>query len=285
MNEKNTETTINITTETTPSSDEKEIDVEQSIVINDISWPPTTFKKRNQHGLLNGVKYIFDENGMINWRKMIPVEYLYINSESKRRDSIEKRYGKKIEEIDIIKDNVRDEDLVQLLAATKYLLRLRGYNYISFHLKEAKEDYVAVSCNIDFIGNYETDGREVTYSDSACAHYNNTKGFGRQYLVEIATNRALARTVRNFLNINIVSKEELGIAEETAQTNGNNLSPISILKQKMEERKISFDKLVESAKKKNVEGSETWKKLEDISPRHIFTILSLMAEKEEKQKK
>ena len=37
--------------------------------------------KRNQHGLLESVEYIFNDDGSVNWRAMINPEHLYPNKD------------------------------------------------------------------------------------------------------------------------------------------------------------------------------------------------------------
>ena len=37
------------------------------------------YTKRDKNGLISGVDYVFDDNGMIDWRKMVKPEYLYPN--------------------------------------------------------------------------------------------------------------------------------------------------------------------------------------------------------------
>lgn len=225
---------------------------------------------RNEDGLINDVNYIFDEFGMVDWRAMIPSDFLYVNPDLKRRDRLEKKYNKAYSEIHPINDNVEDVDLIMTLAATKYLLKLRGYTSVLYNVVCANDNYAAVNCIINFIANYETENRFVNFSENACAHLGNTNGFGNKYLIEMATNRSLARCVRNFLNINIVSKEELGgnnIQEEESKIVTPN--PIDILNKLMSEKNISF----ESIKEENGKNAEAWNNINDIPKSKLFTII------------
>ena len=42
------------------------------------STPPKVIK-RNEYGLMEGLDYVYQENGLVNWRKMIKPEYLVPN--------------------------------------------------------------------------------------------------------------------------------------------------------------------------------------------------------------
>ncbi len=209
---------------------------------------PTLFAKkntnRNTDGLIEGIDYKFNEDGLVDWKALVPAKFLYVNNDSKNKERIEKKYNKLISEIDPVTDKVEDADLIVALGGLKHILKLRGYDNVSVFVSKAQEDYAAVNCSIDFIPNYETEGRCVSYSDNACAHFNNTKAFGKEYLVETATNRAFARCIRNFLGINIVSKEELGggnIEAEMAPI--SNTQQVEKLQKEMEDRGVTWEQL------------------------------------------
>ena len=70
-------------------------------------------------------------------------------------------------------------------------------------------NHVAVSCNITYLPNYETNFKEVTFSDVANATIENTSSFAKKFLETIACNRAFVRCVRNFLNVHIVGDDEI----------------------------------------------------------------------------
>lgn len=166
--------------------------------------------ERNEDGLINGLEYIFDINGKIDWKAMTPKGYLYLNPDKGKRDRIEKEYGKPYEQIDPIKDNVKDSDLIIKLAGLRALLQIRGFNYIKLLPIESRVDYASVNCEISFIPSFESELRTIICQDNACAHEWNTNNFAKNYLLEIASNRALCRCIRNYLNLAIVSSEELG---------------------------------------------------------------------------
>ena len=161
--------------------------------------------KRLENGLVEGINYTRDENGRIEWFKLIPRKYLYINTEKKAQ--IEKRLGKRIDEAD--ESEFLDTDYVINLQGIKYLLDLRGYQSCKTRIDECNPDYAAATCEITFIPNDE-DNFPQTYTACASAHPQNTKSWYAKYLVEASSNRALCRAVRQFLRINAVAQEELG---------------------------------------------------------------------------
>ncbi|MDO8609371.1 MAG: hypothetical protein Q7R95_02395 [bacterium] len=255
-----------------------------------------TLKKieRDENGLIKGLEYKYTEEGLVDWKAMIPSKFLYVNPSNKEK--MTKKYNKPYDEIDPIKDNVEDIDLVQLLAATKFLLRLRGFNSVDFSIRETNENYAAVSCIIGFIPNYESEGREVSYCDNACAHLGSTTGFGQKYLLEMATNRALARCTRSFLNVGIVSKEELsGNNDYDSAPQSNIDSQVSALIEKLEKemvkRHITFEQLknVILIGKDKLEGAENFKSLRDCPKDKLFNLYDRIKnskmEKKEKEPK
>lgn len=248
---------------------------------------------RDKFGLLPEITYVFDENGYVNWRKMVPIQFLYINSDIKNKERIEKKYNKNIKDIDISTDNVEDRDLIITLAGLKYLLRLRGYSSVVFSTKEASDQYASVNCYIDFIGNFETNGFSQSYSENGSAHLRSTDSFMRAYLVEAATNRAFARCIRNYLNINIVSKEELfDQSKVEAMGDGSNGgdnktitngSAHTILENKCAEKGLSFTDVRKAAcvnyKVILDSNPELWNKWSDLSAQDCYVLLGKIKEK------
>lgn len=245
--------------------------------------------KRDENGLVEGVNYVFTEEGLIDWRKMVPLQFLYVNSDERRKPVLEKKYGKSLKDIDPIKDNVEDRDLVIMLGGLKYLLRLRGYTNVSCNVHTSGEYYASVSCHIYFIGNFETGGMQQSYSDCGSAHLQSTDGFGKAYLVEIATNRALSRAIRNYLNINIVSREELGAVGEIKKIESvstpSNGSANSILQEKCKEKGFSFEvvknRAISIGKELQKDGKqsefssepEKWTDWDSIPPNDCYVLL------------
>lgn len=219
-----------------------------------------------ENGLVEGVTYIKDEStGRINWLEMIPEEYLYINIDKK--GVIEKRLNKPFNEISV--KEVKDTELILTLQGIRWLLDLRGYKSAYTKIDVASPEYAAATCTITFIPN-EEENFQQEFSSSASAHPGNTKSFYRNYLVEAASNRALCRAVRNFLKINIVSKEELSDASPIEEENKTStlLEPVEMLSQLLKERGILFEDAI-----KDLPNSDKWKSINDIPKTAIFKIM------------
>lgn len=237
----------------------------------------------------NSTTFILDENGNINWKAMIPAKFLYVNNDIKKRQQIEKKYGKSYEELDPIKDNIADSDLICMLGGLKHLLKLRKYKSVRSSIKESGRDYASVNCSIVFKGRQDIKGEEedVEYSDNACAHTDNTTNFAKHYLLEMATNRALARCIRSFLNINVVSKEELSensnLVEEAPQ---NDDIPTKKLEEVMKNNNITFDMLRERMVKDSIKGAADFKSVKDVPGEIKFVYIDKIKKKfENKQAK
>ena len=245
--------------------------METAIDSTPICTPPKIIS-RNEHGLVVGVNYKFKPDNTVDWKAMIPIEYLYVNPDPKKREKIEKKYGKDYDKINPIEDKVEDEDLVIMLNGIKYLLRLRGFQSISYPRVESNESYAFVSCVIDFIPNYETESRQVLYTENACAHLGNTIDFGQRYLVEMATNRAFCRCVRNFLGIEIFSKEELSGKDEEITPRAAPKKNITILKELMEVKKLKFEQIKKRLQDEN-RYNAAWKTEDDLPLDIVFDLI------------
>ena len=224
---------------------------------------PPNIITRNQYGLIEDktLNYIFNDDGTINWRKMVKTEHLVPNRQ-------------KTQEIDVSK--LQDKDLLILLGGIKELAQIRGYTSVEYKVVAASESYFATSCKITWLPNYETGGREVVFESLADATVNNTKSFARFFLAAIAENRAFVRCVRNFLKINIVSQEELGDAkllDDSSSVNENPTSPQSLLDKVMKEKNINFDTLKKRLVKEKFENAENLNSIADISKVKIFELI------------
>ncbi len=227
---------------------------------------------RDANGLLvdKKVNYIFEDNGMIDWRKMINTDHLYANP------------SKKLSETDVTK--LKDTELCILLSGLKELAQIRGYSKVEYDVQTPSSDYVVANCKITWVPNYETEGQEVTFSAVADSSVQNTAPiFGNYFLATTAENRAFARCVRSFLRINIVSKEEM--AESSVQnniyrSNGNVPSssssgtPEESLTEAMKEKGISFDRVKAKLIKEEVKGAEDFESVSDIPKQKIFQLIS-----------
>jgi hypothetical protein len=224
-----------------------------------------TARARNDHGLVSdgSVEYTYDDNGLVDWRKMVKQEFLVPNKQRTKETDISK---------------LADKDLLILLGGIKNLAQIRGFSKVEYRVYSAAPDYVMTSCGITWLPNYETENKEVYFEALADASMSNTKSFARNFLAAIAENRAFVRCVRSFLRINVVGQDEMGDASLLAESNGSSATtsgadPHSLLSSVMQEKSVSFDDL---KKKLVVEGKikeSEYKSLQDIPKSQIFALI------------
>tara|TARA_R100000808_G_C2134379_1_gene142922 strand:+ start:537 stop:1250 length:714 start_codon:yes stop_codon:yes gene_type:complete len=223
--------------------------------------------KRDKNGLLPSVNYVFNEDGFVDWRKMIKPEHLVPNLQ-------------KTSETDVTK--LKDSELIILLSGIKELAQIRGYTDINYSVVSPSKDYVVVTCSIKFTPNYETEGKEVTFSGIGDAGPHNTHGFGQAFLGPIAENRAFVRAVRNFLRIAIVANEELKkmvfapkpvSSPEEVQEDDLLPSPTALLISVMKEKNVKFDSIKKKLEKENYENAGTLESVNDIPKPKVFELI------------
>lgn len=219
---------------------------------------PNVLKKieRDEFGLVKGYNYIFDEGGKVNWRKLIKPEYLVPM--------------RGVEETDITK--LQDKDLMILLQGTKELADLRGYKSVTYKIINASPEYCCASCNIKWIGNYESEGREIEFESIGDASLNSTDSFARLYMGAIAENRAFVRCVRNFLRINIVGKDEIGNSNIIKSTDNKSViaKQAKLLEDIMEKKNIIFNPHIIAKLKEEGKWDESYKSVKDLPPEIIL---------------
>ena len=223
---------------------------------------------RDDTGLISdgSVEYIFTEEGLIDWRKMVKQEYLVPNRQRTKQTDV---------------SEMEDKDLIILLGGIKELAQIRGYTDVSYDVHSPSSDYVVSSCSIKWIPNYETEGREVTFSAIGDASPNNTQSFAKYFLGPIAENRAFVRCVRNFLRINIVAQEELAkmVAGKSTysppekEEEKNKTSPSYLLKKIMAEKGVGFDSVKKKLEKEKFEGLSKISSIEDIPKFKMFELI------------
>lgn len=234
-------------------------ELHSDIIIN----KPSRIIQRNKYGLLEDEKinYIYNEDGTINWRKMVKQEYLVPNRQ-------------KTQETDVSK--LEDKDLLILLGGIKELAQIRGYTSVEYKVVSASDSYFATACKIKWIPNYETGGKTIEFEALADASHSNTKSFARFFLAAIAENRAFVRCVRNFLKINIVSQEELGdvkLVEDNSGHQDNPTSPYLLLEKTMKDKNVTLDILKKKLIKEKFENAENINAISDIPKVKIFELI------------
>ncbi len=222
----------------------------------------------------------------IDWESQIDPKHIVLNRQKK--DEIEKVYGKKLNDIDIVEDNVdRKKYCLVLLQGMRDLLDKRGYESVDYTINYCSPEFVSATCHITFTPQYEDEPlKNRKYSFGADAHRGNTMSWYGQYLTAAAFNRAMCLCLRNALKINTVCYEEIGAAIKEEDSTGDNEqvnSPLSTLNRKLTEKNYSFDKLKESCIKKEFENAENWTKLSDITTTQIVKILTAMEDKEKEK--
>ena len=204
---------------------------------------------------------MFNDEGLIDWRKMIKPEYLVINKDSAKGET------------DINK--LKDWQLIILLGGIKELAQIRGYTNVTYDVVSPNSDYVVATCNITWRPNYETEGQEVVFSAIGDASPNNTTGFGRAFLAACAENRAFVRCVRNFLRINIVGKEELSgnnISYDQSNQQQNSSDPKALLKDLMDSKNVDFNMIKAKLEKEDYDTSKL-NTLDDLPKIKVFELI------------
>lgn len=233
------------------------------------NFGPNILKPRNKWGLLPDAQYIFNENGFIDWRKMIKPEFLVPNKQ------VFERRNKPVPETI---DGLEDRDLLILLGGIKELAHLRGYYHVSYNVKCPSSDYVVAVCSIEWMPNYETEYKVISFSAIGDASLTNTSAIGRNYLGPIAENRAFVRCVRNFLKINIVSQEEIGGNGNGNSQESEDLSSV-LLKDTLAQFNISFETLKEKLIQEKVTGAEGFTSVADIPRIKQFELIERIKRK------
>tara|TARA_R100000008_G_scaffold39370_2_gene22528 strand:+ start:3505 stop:4281 length:777 start_codon:yes stop_codon:yes gene_type:complete len=187
--------------------------------------------KRNGHGLLENVEYIFNEDGSVNWRAMIKEEFLYPNKGW---------FDSRNQPVPTSPEGLEDKQLLIMLGGIKELAKMRGYSTVAFDVVHSSDGYVTAKCMINWNKNYETQD-EVVYEDYANATLSNTDNFCAKFLETIACNRAFVRCVRNYLNIHIVGADEIDKSQATAQSYESDavaspITPVDLLEKTLREK-------------------------------------------------
>lgn len=250
------------------------------------SCSPVLDSLRDERGLDKKTEYVFLDNGRVNWRAMLKPEHLVINKQYAA--SIEKKHGKNPDVT-----QVEDRYLLILLAGIKYLANLRGYTEVKPNVVHISDHRAVVQTDITWIGNFEDDFRTITFGDVGAAAFENTEGFGRNFLEAIACNRAFVRAVRNFLGVNIVANDEIGdkkASEETTPSGAPVFDAIGLLRAKIESSKDenfeTFRSAVIKRYKDQIKSDPVvWKTYSDMPISDAYVLLSIITDREEKSKK
>jgi len=155
---------------------------------------------RNSQGLLENLEYKTDKLGYIIWRDMIPSEYLYPNKEYFARNNLSAPESA---------EGLPDNQCLVKIGGLIELMKIRGYTSLDQQVLNVDNGYVTAKCTITWLPNSETDNKPVTFSWVANSNIGNCGDFMANFQETQAQNRALSLCVRKFLNVNIVSDEEM----------------------------------------------------------------------------
>jgi hypothetical protein len=213
---------------------------------------------RDEDGLITDLdNYIYTDEGLIDWRKMIDAKHLVPNKQRTKEKDVTK---------------LKDYELIILLGGIKELAQIRGYTDVKYEVVSPSPDYVVATCSITWIPNYETEGREVTFSAIGDATPQNTQSFARFFLGPIAENRSFVRCVRNFLKINIVAQDEMGDvklvtdtpSDQQEESSDNLTDPRFVLEKLMKTKGITFEVLKKRLQKEVEDGKWEYKKIDSL---------------------
>ena len=229
---------------------------------------PNEKLKRNEDGLLSNppVDYVFNEDGSVNWRKMVRTEFLVANKQRTQQTDV---------------SQLEDRDLLILLGGIKELAQIRGFTDVCYTVHTASQEYFSTTCTIEWVPNYETDNKVVSFSALADAHQDNTYSFASNFLAATAENRAFVRCVRNFLKINIVGQEEMGggkkvFSQTTAKASApkTDSDPTSLLQKVMDSKGVSFDMVKTRLLDEDFPKADSFESTKDIPKTKTFELIA-----------
>lgn len=243
--------------------------------------------KRNEQGLIDGVNYVHNSDGSINWRAMVKSEHLFPN-----RGWFESRNQKIPSSIEGLEDN----QLLIKLGGIKDLARLRGFKSVKYDVITCDSKYVSIKCGITWIPNFENE-YETYYEDVANATISNTSDFAVKFLETIAANRAFVRSVRNYLNVFIVGSDEIDSSKkgtpafieeekETSLPTAQNMLEKISLKTCEHDSFEEFKEFLRQLWKDNVfrnPEAENWNSYSDIPTKDARILISIIKDGPNKQ--
>lgn len=236
-------------------------------------------------------------DGTVNWRALVQPAHVYVKKGDEAKvATILGVTPQDIKEGKYDTTRVEDKYLVIRKAGLIELARIRGYFSAAPEVKYASRDYVVVQTHIHW---KEFEGQdEVVTGGVGEASPDNTSSFMRVYLAAAAENRAFSRAVRQFLNIDIVSADELGSGDvapevDSGSSVASTLTPQGVLQKTVEESKSSFEKMKLAAVSKFKFDADKlaadplykvafksdpsiWTKYEDVSALDCMTLIELI---------
>lgn len=266
------------------------------IVLN----PPTTLYMptlRDERGLLSPdkINYKFNKDGTVDWKSMIPLDNIVFNHEWFERNNIAVPEFATLAEVEN-PEIYNEKQLLVLLAGYKEVAKIRGLLKVEKTITRNDDLYCAVCTKVTFCGNFETDGKELVYEETANANIHNVNDFFVSYLETIASNRSFVRAVRNALRIDIVGSDEIS-SRRYASNNSESESKVDVHAALIDacsryETEINGTKTKLDSFEKfrtfmttnpkalaNFPQASTWSKWKDIPLTNVWTLLKGIGQK------
>jgi hypothetical protein len=263
------------------------------------------FERDQDTGLIKGLEYPRRPDGRIQWEKLIPHEHIVFNTQNpKVSEEIERIYGRQAKSLvysEIVAEGleVNPKHILVLLQGFYEVFAIRGGSAIpriAHVVSYPPEAAISVcECTIEWHPNIEEPNGFSSYG-TADATMENTGGWG--YLSAMAGNRAFVRAVKQGLRIPIlgfdeIAKKDTAIPESSNVSSklpvSNMMTPSGSLERHATEAKFTFSAVKTGAStkyKEKIEGNpELWTTWTDISPRDCWTLITIIKEREDQEKK
>lgn len=229
---------------------------------------------RNSFGLLSKLSYPKKDNGLIDWRKLIPNEYIALNrmAFAARGISVEELSS---EEYTKFLEESPDEDLVIKLGGFRELALIRGYTKLKPELIHYSPEEVVMKYTIEWIPNLELSNvHSLEGCAFASASVSNTDQTFSRFLVTIAENRAFIRAVRSSLGIISLGQEEFKL--DDIKTEVQNTKIQSLLSKTMDSVGVDLDSLKILTSGEGYVWNDKWTSVERIDPAAAMSFIPLI---------
>lgn len=227
-------------------------------------------KKCSKEGLMEGLDYKLKDNGLIDWRGMIPAQYFVPHTQwfQSRNLTVPKST-----------DGLTDKQLLILLDGIKYVANLRGYHSVEYPKIVSTREHCTAVCRIQWKPNCDDPDGKV-FSSIGDATPDNTMSFAKFYLGAIAENRAFVRCVRNSLGIEVTGADEIGRAPEEDKEESTANKQVQRVYDKivslMDIYDYDFEDIRGKLESQGVKGADKFKKIEDVPKNVIDKVLKIL---------
>jgi hypothetical protein len=217
------------------------------------------------------------ENGIVDYRSLISPQNLKLNPWAYSNENIDVATLPP-EEIERLLKIADDSHLLILLPGFRELAQKRGVKEVDTSLVYHDSDWSIARCAITFLPS-EDEPEGATSSDLGDANVNNTSSTFHSFISTIAANRAYIRALRSYFRIQSLGWEEINTDEKIVLKNNVPYPLQKVLKEKMEEKSITFEQLKEIAMNsgKIQEWKEEWVNVESLSHAAVFVISPLIS--------